>query len=80
LLKPRARGWATAIRAAILRQRTGAGVEEALRQAIDAGIPPRHERLFGHVPPPEFGTCTHQTPARPARVTLNMPSGLPYMQ
>jgi hypothetical protein len=42
-----ARGRAIAIRQAILTaQRTGADVEEALQQAIAAGIPPRRERLF----------------------------------
>jgi hypothetical protein len=42
-----ARGRAVAIRDAILTaQRTGASVEEALRQAIAAGIPPHQERLF----------------------------------
>jgi hypothetical protein len=42
-----ARGRAAAIRDAILTaQRSGADVEEALRQAIAAGIPPHHQRLF----------------------------------
>jgi HNH endonuclease len=42
-----ARGRAIAIRHAILTaQRTGADVEDALRQAIAAGIPPGRERLF----------------------------------
>ena len=42
-----ARGRAVAIRAAILTaRRAGTSVEDALQQAIDAGIPPRRERLF----------------------------------
>ena len=42
-----ARGRAVAIRAAILTaRRTGTSIEEALQQAIIAGIPPRQERLF----------------------------------
>ena len=42
-----ARGRAIAIRNAIITaQRDGANIEEALRQAISAGIPPRQERLF----------------------------------
>ena len=42
-----ARGRAVAIRDAILAaQRSGADIEDALRQAITAGIPPRRERLF----------------------------------
>lgn len=42
-----ARGRATAIRAAILTaRREGADIEEAIQQAINAGIPPRQERLF----------------------------------
>jgi hypothetical protein len=42
-----ARGRAVAIRDSILTaRRLGADIEEALRQAITAGIPPRQERLF----------------------------------
>jgi hypothetical protein len=42
-----ARGRAIAIRHAILAsRRNGADIEEALRQAIAAGIPPHQERLF----------------------------------
>ena len=42
-----ARGRAIAIRDAILTaRRDGSNIEEALRQAINAGIPPRQERLF----------------------------------
>ena len=42
-----ARGRAVAIRAAILTARqTGTSIEEALHQAIIAGIPPHQERLF----------------------------------
>jgi hypothetical protein len=42
-----ARGRATAIRDAILTaRRSNSNVEEALRQAIAAGIPPHQERLF----------------------------------
>ena len=42
-----ARGRAVAIRAAILTaRRAGTSIEEALQQAIIAGIPPRQERLF----------------------------------
>jgi hypothetical protein len=42
-----ARGRAVAIRAAILTaRRAGTGIEDALQQAIIAGIPPRQERLF----------------------------------
>ena len=42
-----ARGRAAAIRDAILTaQRSGAEVEEALRRAIAAGIPPHQQRLF----------------------------------
>jgi hypothetical protein len=42
-----ARGRAIAIRHAILTaRRCGADIEEALRQAITAGIPPHQERLF----------------------------------
>jgi hypothetical protein len=42
-----ARGRAVAIRSAILTARlSGADVEDALQQAIAAGIRPRHERLF----------------------------------
>jgi hypothetical protein len=42
-----ARGRAIAIRDAILTaQRTGADVDDALRQAIASGIPPHQERLF----------------------------------
>jgi hypothetical protein len=42
-----ARGRAAAIRDAILTaQRSGADVEEALRRAIAAGIPPHQQRLF----------------------------------
>jgi hypothetical protein len=42
-----ARGRAVAIRAAILTaRRAGADIEEALQQAITAGIPPHQERLF----------------------------------
>ena len=42
-----ARGRAIAIRHAILAaRRSGADIEEALRQAIAAGIPPHQERLF----------------------------------
>jgi HNH endonuclease len=42
-----ARGRAVAIRAAILTaRRADADIEEAIQQAIDAGIPPHQERLF----------------------------------
>ena len=42
-----ARGRAVAIRSAILTAgRAGTSIEEALRQAISAGIPPHQERLF----------------------------------
>jgi HNH endonuclease len=42
-----ARGRAVAIRDAILTaRRNGTSTEEALQQAIEAGIPPRQERLF----------------------------------
>jgi hypothetical protein len=42
-----ARGRATALRHAILTaRRSGADVEEAIQQAIAAGIPPHQERLF----------------------------------
>ncbi len=42
-----ARGRATAIRHAILTaRRSGASIEEALQQAIAAGIPPHQESLF----------------------------------
>ena len=42
-----ARGRAVAIRDAILTaQRAGTSIEDALHQAIIAGIPPRQERLF----------------------------------
>ena len=42
-----ARGRAVAIRNAILAaRRDGEDIEEALRRAISAGIPPRQERLF----------------------------------
>ena len=42
-----ARGRAVAIRGAILTaRRAGTSIEEALRQAISAGIPPHQERLF----------------------------------
>ena len=42
-----ARGRAVAIRDAILTaRRAGTSIEEALRQAISAGVPPHQERLF----------------------------------
>ena len=42
-----ARGRAVAIRGAILTaRRAGTDIEEALRQAVSAGIPPHQERLF----------------------------------
>ena len=42
-----ARGRAVAVRTAILTaRRAGGDIEEALQQAIDAGIPPHQERLF----------------------------------
>ena len=42
-----ARSRATAIRQAILTaRRSGADIEEALQQAIAAGIPPHQQRLF----------------------------------
>jgi hypothetical protein len=42
-----ARGRAAAIRDAILAaRRNGSNIEDALQQAINAGIPPRGERLF----------------------------------
>ena len=42
-----ARGRAVAVRTAILAaRRAGGDIEEALQQAIDAGIPPHQERLF----------------------------------
>jgi len=42
-----ARGRAIAIRDAVLTaQRDGSSIEDAIQQAINAGVPPRRERLF----------------------------------